>query len=68
VDALVVGRTPSSAPDPLVRLNHQMKPHADEGVGRGPGGPAPHYLGVFPVASYTILPPTIVSNGLMFLI
>ena len=35
-----MGRTPSSAPDPLVRLSCQAK-KADEGVGRGPGGP-PH--------------------------
>jgi cobyrinic acid a,c-diamide synthase len=32
----LVGRTPASAPDPLVRL-----PNAGEGAGRGPGGP-PH--------------------------
>ena len=35
-----MGRTPSSAPDPLVRLFGSTK-KADEGVGRGPGGP-PH--------------------------
>ncbi len=32
----VVGRTPSSAPDPLVRL-FDHNPKADGGVGRGPG-------------------------------
>jgi hypothetical protein len=37
---LDVGRTPSSAPDPLVRLFRFPK-KADEGVGRGSGDP-PH--------------------------
>jgi hypothetical protein len=32
-----VGRTPSSAPDPWSGFLLQRK--ADEGVGRGPGGP-----------------------------
>jgi hypothetical protein len=36
-----VGRTPSSAPDPLVRPRYSTPTEADEGVGRGPGGP-PH--------------------------
>jgi hypothetical protein len=39
-----VRRTPSSAPDPLVRLVVLLGGRgelADEGVGRGPGGP-PH--------------------------
>jgi len=35
-----VGRTPPSAPDPLVRLFVQQ---ADRGVGRGPGDP-PHKI------------------------
>ena len=39
---VLVGRTPSSAPDPRVRLRNK----ADEGVGRGPGGP-PHNANFF---------------------
>ena len=45
--ALNVGRTPSSARvplDPLSRMNQELRIlpcQADEGVGRGPGGP-PH--------------------------
>jgi hypothetical protein len=35
-----VGRTPSSAPDPLVRQTSADT--ADEGVGRSPGGPPQH--------------------------
>ena len=38
---LAVGRTPPSAPDPLVRLSHHARNRARRGVGRGPGGP-PH--------------------------
>jgi len=46
-----VGRTPASAPDPLVRLCHTLKAEADGGVGRGhcaeqPGGP-PHVATFF---------------------
>jgi hypothetical protein len=37
-----MGRTPPSAPDPLVRL-FLMSGQADQGVGRGPGGP-PHEI------------------------
>ena len=34
---IYVGQTPSSAPDPLVRLWVFVDAQADEGVGRGPG-------------------------------
>jgi len=37
-----LGRTPSSAPDPPVRLLSSQR-QADEGVGRRPGGP-PHFV------------------------
>src|SRR5271170_5635466 len=36
-----VGRTPPSAPNPLVRLSEALTTEAGEGVGRSPGGP-PH--------------------------
>jgi hypothetical protein len=45
VHANGVGRTPTSALDPLVRLycwcgfTNSRRTEADEGVGRGPGGP-----------------------------
>jgi hypothetical protein len=46
-----VGRVPSSAPDPMVRLSRRMPDfplaqEADGGVGRGPGGP-PHHTSLF---------------------
>ena len=41
IRSFVVGQTPSSAPDPRVRLASTINTKADEGVGRRPGG-LPH--------------------------
>ena len=51
VTYFVVGRTPSSAPDPWSGFSNTLKAKADEGVGRGlcaeqPGGP-PHFAQIF---------------------
>jgi len=46
VTYFVVGRTPSSAPDPWSGISNTLKAKADEGVGHGPGGP-PHFAKIF---------------------